>query len=515
MTTTTTTTASGNRTAEQGAQNIAADIDGVKASIERGDWLEAGLGATNVAMDIIGIAGDPLQAAGSAGFGWIISHISFLRKPFEALFGDANSIMGSSNGWGRTGGQLGQLAEQLRQASKKETGQWTGVAADAYRRAANTQATGLDALAQVSKAIGETVKQAGQLLAEVRDAVLDFINKCVRKVIQIIIEALAKSWLSFGASIAEGIARSVAEAVQTASKIAQKVQKFVSSLQKIIQAVQKIVQLAKSVKQLLATIGGKAAGSPAAVTQQAPQINTGTLDTAANAQYSQNSQNNASYGGTQQPAYGGYQNHSGNGTNTASYGGYQQPAYGGYQNHSGNGANSASYGGYQQPGYGGYRPPTGGGSYVPPGSSAPVPNPVSQVTPPDYGPSGPPPTPGAPASMVDRARWIGAAVEVLVNHGVDPSKIDAGQIAQVVDRTSGGNPHAIDMSAPSAGEGNPPKGLLQITDTQFQQDHIPGYDNIWEPVDNMLAGISGILREWGSIMALLQTMSATSGTSQV
>ncbi|WP_035288385.1 EspA/EspE family type VII secretion system effector [Actinokineospora spheciospongiae] len=536
-TTQTTSTASGPRTAEQGAQNITNDITSVKSAIERGDWLEAGMSITNVAMDVIGIAGDPLSAAGSAGFGWIIQHISFLRKPFEALFGSAESILGSSSGWGKTGSQLTQTAEQLRQASVKETGNWTGVAADGYRKAAATQAQGLDALAEVSKAIGETIKGAGQLLAEVRKTVLDFINKCVMKVIQIIIEALAKAWLSFGASIAEGIARSIAEAVQTAQKIASKIQKFVSSLQKIMQAVQKIVQLAKAVKQLLATIGGKAAGTAPAATTQAPQVNPGQLDTAANTQYSNNGQTNqANYNQGQVPGYGGYQPLPGGQQNTANYGQRPAPGYGGYQQPGGGQTNPAnygqtpapSYGGYQQPtgggshqqpsygqqpnipSYGGYQQPTGGSPYTNPGvPTTGVPGQVSQVTPPGgWGPSGPPPTPGAPASMVDRARWIGSAVEILINHGVDPSKIDAGQIAQIVDRASGGNPHAVDLSGPGATDGNPPKGMLQVTDSQFQQHQVPGHGNIWEPIDNMLAGVRHILQEWGSIMVLLEALNS-------
>ncbi|OLR89899.1 transglycosylase SLT domain-containing protein [Actinokineospora bangkokensis] len=542
-TTTSTTTASGARTAEQGAQNLTNDITSVKSSIERGDWLEAGLGATNVAMDVIGIMGDPLQAAGSAGFGWIISHISFLRKPFEALFGDVNSILGSAGGWTKTGSQLTQTAESFRQAAVKETTSWVGAAADGYRKAAATQAQGLDALAQVSKAIGETVKQAGQLLAEVRNAVLDFINKCVQKVIQIIIEALAKAWLSFGASIAEGIARSVATAVQTAQKIASKVQKFVSSLQKIIQAVQKVVQLAKAVKQLLETIGGKAAGTAPAQTTQAPQVNPGQLDQAANTQYSNNGQTNqANYGQQQVPGYGGYQPLPQGQSNSANYGQRPTPGYGGYQQPSGGYTNPANYGQGTTPSYTGYQPPAGQGSYqqpptygnyggntpsyggyqpiqqptpYTPGGSTPgtLPPTPGQVTPPNYGTSGPPPTPGAPASMVDRARWIGSAVEILVAHGVDPSKIDPGLIAQIVDRQSGGNPHAIDMSAPGAADGQAPKGIMGVTDQQFQQHQVPGYQNIWEPVDNMLAGIKHLVQEWGSIMDALNALNGgTSGT---
>ncbi|GLZ43703.1 hypothetical protein [Actinokineospora sp. NBRC 105648] len=507
MTTTTTTT--GQSSGQQAATALNNDVKGAKSAIERGDWLDAGLQITNVAMDVINIAGDPLGAASSAGFGWIIQHISFLREPFDKLLGDANSIVKSAEGWVRAGDQLVDAAGKYREAVKTQTTGWQGSAGDAYRRAAATQAEGLDALAEVSKGVGEAISGAGKLLAEVRKTVLDFINKCVQKVIQIIIEALAKAWLSFGASIAEGIAKSVIQAVQTAQKIIGKIQKFISSLQKIMQTVQKIVQLAKAVKQLLETIGGKAKQTPGASTQQPPKVNTTGIDAAANYNYTNPT------GGQSGPTY----------TSTA------PPGYSYDQFQPGSATTQPNYAQGAVPGYTGYQDLTGGGTQRPPNyTPQPLPTPVGQVqipgastlpgtrpgTPPIWGPSGPPPTTGAPASRVDRARWIGAAVEILINHGVDPAKINPEQIAQIVDRTSGGNPHSVDLQNPNAANGFPPKGMMHVTDPVFQQHQVPGYDNIWEPVDNMLAGVLHVLAQWGSLLAALQGgVSATPGSPAI
>lgn len=449
---------------EQAATTISDNVRSARAAIEGGDWLDAGMAVTTVAMDVINIAGDPLGAAAGAGFGWIIEHISFLREPFDALLGDANSIINSAQGWTRTAEQLTATAARYRQAANEETCNWHGSAGEAYRSASATQADGLEALAQVSKGVGQAVNGAGQLLAEVRKTVLDLINQCVQRVIQIIIEALAASWLSFGASIARGIAQSVAQAVQTAQKIVTKVQKFISSLQKILSTVQKIVNLAKSIKQLLATIGGRANTAPRAQGRHGAPVNTSGIDAAANAHY----------------------------VNPAGPAGgptYAQNAVRDY--------------GYNQ-----FQPstPTGRPVYsptTPPSYSGYQPLPGAPST--GYGPSGPPPSPGAPASRVDRARWIGSAVEILINHGVDPARIDAGQIAQVVDRLSGGNPHAMDLRHPAAAEGAPPKGLMQITDPQFQQHQVSGHGDIWEPVDNLLAGVLFMLAQWGTLMNALES----------
>ena len=467
---------------EQGAANIGNSVRSAKAAIDSGDWLDAGMAVTNVAMDVINIAGDPLGAAASAGFGWIIQHISFLREPFDALLGDANSIINSAQGWARAGDELTATAQRYRQAAQQETRNWCGSAGDAYRSASATQAEGLEALAQVSRTVGQAIQSAGQLLAEVRNTVLELINKCVMRVIQIIIQALAASWLSFGASIAQGIAQSVMTAVQTAQKIITKVQKFVSQLQKIMSTIQKIVNLAKTIKQLLETIGGRANSAPRAQGRHNAPVNTSGIDAAANRQYTSTPTGGPTYAQSATPEY--------------SYGGFQPRTPG-----------QPTWTPSAPPTYGGFQPVTGGTS--PSYRQPPPPGRPSTVTPPGYGPSGPPPDAGAPASRVDRARWIGSAVEILINHGVPPERIDAGQIAQIVDRVSGGNPHAMDLRHPDAAEGTPPKGLMQITDPQFERHQVPGHGNIWEPVDNLLAGVLHMLAEWGSLMAALESPTFT------
>ena len=426
------------RTPQQSATALFNDVQSTSAAIERGDWLSAGSGVLNVAMDVIGLGGDPLGAIGSAGFGFLIQHVKFLREPFDALLGDPNAITGSAQGWARAGTELANSAEQYRTATSQQTCNWTGNAADAYRTAGDSQARNLDSLSKVSKGISDALAGAGKALAEARKAVLDMINQACNKIIMIMIEALAEAWGSFGASIAKGIAQSVQTAVTTAQKMLSKIQKLVSTLQKIISLVQKVMQLAQAVKQLLETIGGKAnPGSNQSVQIQGTGV-----------QYAGNRADGTAPSGT---------------TQTVQYG-QVDPGPGFH--------------------YDGYTP---GAQPAPALHATQGGPPVASV--PSWGPSGPPPDPGHPASRVDQARWIGTAVEILIEHGVDPSTIDTGRIAELVGQHSGGNPHHVDLGDPNAANGYPPKGLLQLTDPVFQQHQLPGYGNIWQPVDNLVAGI--------------------------
>lgn len=416
------------RSPQQSAASLFGDVKSTSDAIERGDWLTAGVGITNVAMDVIGIAGDPLGAISSAGFGWLIGHIKFLREPFDILLGDPSSIGGSAQGWARACTELAATAERYRAAADQQTKGWTGPAADNYRTCAATQARNLDTLSKISKGVSDALAGAGKVLAEVRKAVIDTINQACDKIIMIIIEALAAAWGSFGASIAKGIAHSVQTAVSAAQKMLTKIQKLVSTLQKVMQLVQKIMQLAQAVKQLLEMIGGGANPGdgmmrPLPVGPGVPINYAGNISAGTSPSGSTTTVNRQ----TLDPGPG-----------------------------------------YHYDGFG----PSG---QLPPGV-------------PSWGPSGPPPDRGHPASRVDQARWISSTVRILIELGVDPARIDTGRIAEIITQSSGGNPHAVNFADPSAQNGYPPKGLMMITDPVFQEHKVPGYNNIYQPVDNLLAG---------------------------
>ena len=242
------------------AQNLFSHIKSTADAMEKGDVLGSAMGVTNVAMDVLNIAGDPLGAISSAGLGWVLGAVSFLREPFDILKGNAGAVTGSAQSWGAASSNLMQVAGQYRSTSTSQTRSWTGGAGDSYRTASGNQASGLEALAQASRAVSGAITQAGQAVAQARQVVMDLISEAVQKIIQICIEALSKSWLSFGASIALGIAQSTQKAVQTGTKLVQQIQKVVQTLQKIIQTVQQIMQVVQQVKQLVEMIGGKASG---------------------------------------------------------------------------------------------------------------------------------------------------------------------------------------------------------------------------------------------------------------
>jgi hypothetical protein len=265
-----TTTTGTTSTSTNQAQNLLTHIKSMSDAIDKGDVLGSAMGVANVALDVIGVAGDPLGAISSAGVSWVLNAVKFLREPFDILMGNPSAITGSSQSWLTTAQSLTNTAQVYRQASTTQTTSWMGAAATGYRTTSNNQADGLQALAQASQAVSSAMKTAGQAVAQARQVVMNLISQAVQQIIMICIEALSCSWLSFGASIAKGIAQSVQKAVTTATKTMKQVKDVVEKLQKIIKAVQTILQVVQQVKQLLAQIGGKASDQPVVTPQVQP-----------------------------------------------------------------------------------------------------------------------------------------------------------------------------------------------------------------------------------------------------
>jgi Transglycosylase SLT domain len=113
-----------------------------------------------------------------------------------------------------------------------------------------------------------------------------------------------------------------------------------------------------------------------------------------------------------------------------------------------------------------------------------------------YGSSGAPPM-GRPSGKV--ADWINEAIQILRAQGVDLGPNDASYIATIIQYESGGNPHAINLWDSNASAGHPSKGLMQTIDPTFNSYAMAGHRDIWNPVDNILAGTNYALHRYGSL----------------
>jgi WXG100 family type VII secretion target len=124
---------------------------------------------------------------------------------------------------------------------------------------------------------------------------------------------------------------------------------------------------------------------------------------------------------------------------------------------------------------------------------------------------------GAPGAMPtgDVAQWITEAKKVLMAHGVPASKISDADINMIIQHESSGNPHAQNNTDSNAAAGHPSKGLMQTIDSTFNSYALPGHTDVWNPVDNIIAGVRYALSRYGSLDSVPGVAAVHSGGSYV
>lgn len=85
--------------------------------------------------------------------------------------------------------------------------------------------------------------------------------------------------------------------------------------------------------------------------------------------------------------------------------------------------------------------------------------------------------------------WISEATAVLESHGTPTSKINPEDIWIIIEHESSGNKNAENKWDINWQEGHPSIGLMQVIQPTFNRYMLPGHDNIWDPVDNIIAGV--------------------------
>ncbi|WP_255615515.1 lytic transglycosylase domain-containing protein [Saccharopolyspora gregorii] len=129
------------------------------------------------------------------------------------------------------------------------------------------------------------------------------------------------------------------------------------------------------------------------------------------------------------------------------------------------------------------------------------------VSPPNTGPG----LDGAPTDPVDG--WISQATAVLEANGVPREQIDPSALRTIILHESGGDPAAANGWDSNAAAGTPSKGLMQTIDPTFHSYAVPGHQDIWNPVDNIVAATRYSIDRYGSISNVPGVQGVSSGGS--
>lgn len=96
--------------------------------------------------------------------------------------------------------------------------------------------------------------------------------------------------------------------------------------------------------------------------------------------------------------------------------------------------------------------------------------------------------------------WMSGAIAVLKAYGTRLSPGDEQAIRIIVQHESGsGSPNLQNNWDSNARKGIPSRGLMQTIQPTFDNNKIPGFDNVWNPIHNIIAAVRYSIRRYGSL----------------
>ncbi|QUQ67923.1 hypothetical protein [Kutzneria sp. CA-103260] len=210
------------------------DVANTAKDLANGDALGVAMDGAASAMDTLGVIEDPLGSLLSAGIGWLIEHLDFLRKPLDLLAGNPGEIAAQAATWTNIGAEMKKIGEDYQKSIGADVPQWKSAAGDSYRAKGKELAESLSAFAEAADGAAGGITLGGVLVGTERGIIRDLISTFVGKMIERAIIALASSWCTFGASVAAFIADAVAEGSIVAGKCASRISKVLDQLAQLM-----------------------------------------------------------------------------------------------------------------------------------------------------------------------------------------------------------------------------------------------------------------------------------------
>lgn len=230
---------------------IAEDVDTLIAGFQSGSWIDVTIGGFGTTMDTLGLIVDPLGTVAQWGVAWLIEHVKPLSDALDWLAGDPDQISAHAQTWRNVAAACRDAATTLADAVRTGVAEWTGPAADAYRRRAQQQDAALDALSRAADGLALITEGAGLLVALVRGMVRDLIAGFVSTLAVRLPEWSAEEGLSLGIAtplVVEQVSTLVAD---WAARIARLLRALIASLRRLVPTVRRLTELIDELRKLL------------------------------------------------------------------------------------------------------------------------------------------------------------------------------------------------------------------------------------------------------------------------
>jgi methyl-accepting chemotaxis protein len=223
-----------NVNAQTGGAGIFSDAASTLTDARNGDWGNLAMDVGTDALDLLGAAMDPLGTLASAGVGWLIEHIGFLKDGLDKLAGKPEAVTAKAVTWSNIAKQLTETAERYEQKAKTVGQSFSDCgSAEAYQRTAESYVSVLRGAASHAGDASTAMNVGAALVGTERGLIRDMISSFVGELIVKALAALAASWCTFGGTIAAFIADTVIEGGVLAEKISTRIAKIVEKLESL------------------------------------------------------------------------------------------------------------------------------------------------------------------------------------------------------------------------------------------------------------------------------------------
>ncbi|QYN20409.1 WXG100 family type VII secretion target [Amycolatopsis sp. DSM 110486] len=222
-----TITADNTRTNGAGIVNT---IDVLQAAVHNNDKVTEGIAGAGLALDVLGLAIDPLGTVFAAGIGWLIEHVTPFRVPLDMLMGDPDGITVATNAIGNEKDKVDGWSQDLKNDLGALMDSWSGDAADKFKENTDGLAEGLTALGNSLESAKKTMSICGAVIGAIRGIIRDFIASVLGGILAGAIAAVAAMPFTFGSSIGIFLGTVVATVAIAMGKIATQIAKLTKQL---------------------------------------------------------------------------------------------------------------------------------------------------------------------------------------------------------------------------------------------------------------------------------------------
>jgi len=206
------------------------------------DVIDAAIGGAGMVVDVVGSAANPLASVFSAGVGWLMEHISFIREPLDALLGNPDEINANTDQLKQAALEVKTIAQEHRDDVEAMGGSWSGDSAEAFRKNQQQLAAQYEALGKTMDGTAAIYAISGALVCELRALVFDWISDLVGELIAGALIAAASAGPTFGGSIAAYCGYSGTRAGMLATKMAGRLSKLLSAMERFGARIAKITE---------------------------------------------------------------------------------------------------------------------------------------------------------------------------------------------------------------------------------------------------------------------------------